>query len=172
MLNEINDARTNPYDYAEKVRGYIKNIMTDEHGQEFFCMEFNSKIVLPRGKKAFENCIEYLQDLRPLEKLEMVDELKLPFPTKTPEVAAGREYITTSLFQKAQEHKDKYTINWFHYDNNILNAEISVVLQLVDDNNSNGQRRKHLMDDKVKYVGINVGHVRKNIHCIYLVFAS
>ncbi len=172
MLKEINEARTNPYEYADKVRAYIKNIMTDENNQEFFCMEFNSKILLPKGKKAFENCIDYLKDLKPMEKLELLEELKLPFPVKNPEVASARDYITSSLINKAAELKDKLKINWFHYDNNILNAEISTVLQLVDDNNSNGQRRKHLLDNKVRYVGINVGHIKKNIYCIYLIFAS
>jgi hypothetical protein len=172
MLKEINEARLNPQAYAEKIKMHIKNIFTDENNISFFYMEHNSKINLPRGKRAFEECIEFLKNLKPRKPLQIVDELKIAFPEKTPELATSREYITSSLLHKADSLKNRYNINWFHYDNNIRNAEISVVLQLVDDNNSHGERRKHLLDDKVDYVGINIGQVRKNMFCIYLVFAS
>ena len=172
MLKEINEVRINPQAYAEKIKSQMKNIFTDDFNQNFFCMEHNSKISLPRGRRAFEECIEFLKNLKPRKPLEMHEELKIVFPEKTPERAISREFITTSLLQKADEVKDKFTINWFHYDNNIKNAEISVALQLVDDNNSHGERRRHLLDENVKYIGINIGQVRKNMYCIYLVFAS
>ena len=172
MLREINEARTQPWKYAEKIKNHMKQIVTDDKGNSFYCFQCSSKISLPRGVKAFEECIEYLNNLFPCSELKLVDELKLPFPSKLPETATSREYITSALLEKATELKDKYKINWFHYDNNIYDAAVSTVLQLVDDNNSNGERRRHLMDPLIKHVGISIGHVKNSIHCIYLVFAS
>jgi hypothetical protein len=149
----------------------MKNIISDDKGH-YFCMPFNSKVHLPRGLKAFEECADLLKKTVKLNALTMDESLKLPFPDKNPEMATNRDHITSSLLNLANEIKDKYTINWFHYDNNIKNAQTSTVLQLVDDNNSKGERRKHLLDPSVKYIGINVGQVKKNIYCIYLVFAS
>lgn len=172
VLNEINKARADPSAYAEKIRDHIKNIYSNDQNQHFFYVDLNSKFSLPKGKEAFESCIEILKNLKPMNKLAMIDELKVPFPEFNPRQATNRDYITSVLLEKANEIKDKYTLNWFHYDNNIYNAEVSTVLQLVDDNNSNGERRRHLLDDKIKYAGISVGKVKKNIYCIYLVFAS
>ncbi len=172
MVKEINEARTQPWKYAEKIKSHIKHIVKDDIGNSFYCCEGSSKISLPSGAKAFEECIEYLNNLFPCSELILIDELKLPFPNKFPETATSREYITSALLEKATELKDQYKINWFHYDNNINNPVVSTVLQLVDDNNSNGERRRHLMDPFMKHVGINIGHVKNNIHCIYLIFAS
>ncbi len=163
--------RADPSAYADKIRKYMKNIVSEQNCH-YFCMPYNTKINLPKGPKAFEECIEILKRKERMESLELVESLKFPFPEKNPELATNREYITNSLIKMTKENKDKYTINWFHYDNNVKSAEISTVLQLVDDNNSKGERRKHLLDENVKYVGINYGPVRKNIYCIYLIFAS
>ena len=163
--------RSDPASYAEKVEKNMGNIVSDKNSH-YFCMPFNSKISLPRGRIAFEECIGILKQKQSMESLTMLDKLKMPFPDKNPQLANNREYITKSLIEIAQENKDNCNINWFHYDNNIKNAEISTVLQLVDDNNSKGERRKHLLDENVKYVGINCGPIRRNIYCIYLVFGS
>ena len=56
----------------------------------------------------------------------MLDKLKMPFPDKNPHLANNREYITKSLIEIAQENKDNCNINWFHYDNNIKNAEFTI----------------------------------------------
>jgi hypothetical protein len=163
--------RLNPASYAEKVWKNMSNIVSN-NDSHYFCMPFNSKISLPHGRIAFEECIEILKNKPPMNSLSMIDKLKLPFPDKNPQLANNRDYITKSLIEIAKENKDQCLINWFHYDNNIKNAEISTVLQLVDDNNSRGERRKHLLDENVKYVGINCGPIRRNIYCIYLVFGS
>lgn len=163
--------RNDPPAYVDKLRKHMKNIVSD-HNVHYFCMPYNSKINLPRGLIAFEECIDVLKNSKRMTSLSMVESLKLPFPEKNPQQATSREYITNNLIDLAKDNKDKYVINWFHYDNNIKNAEISLVLQLVDDNNSRGERRKHLLDENIKYVGINSGPLKKNIYCIYLVFAS
>ena len=172
MLKEINLARTNPSQYAEKIREYIKNINTNDKGKHFFNSNLYCKIKLPRGKEAFEECITYMKNLIPLNELILKEELKFPFPESNPSLSTNRGYITSTLLDLANNLRDKFEINWFHYDNNICNAEISTVLQLVDDSNSNTERRKHILDEKVKYVGVNVGKVNKDIHCIYLIFGS
>ena len=163
--------RKDPLAYSEKIGKYMKNIVTDKN-LHYFCMPHNSKVNLPRGQPAFEECIEILKNSKRMNTLTMVESLKLPFPEKYPEQATSREYITKNLIELAKENKEKFKICWFHYDNNIKNPEISLVLQLVDDNNSHGERRKHLLDENIKFVGINSGPLRRNIYCIYLVFGS
>jgi hypothetical protein len=171
MLSEINEARANPLKYAEKIKLMIKNI-SDEDGNHYFSVDVHTKLILSRGREAFEECIEILKNQKPLPPLEFNKELKLPFPKDRPDVSTSREYITHALLEKSRELKGRYSINWFHYDNNVCDAEISCMMQIVDDNNSNGERRKHILDDTVRYVGINIGKVKNSIYCIYLVFGS
>ena len=68
--------------------------------------------------------------------------------------------------------KDQFYIRGFHYDININNPEYSTLMQIIDDYNSNGQRRCQILDKDIKYVGISSGRIKDNLYCIYVVFAS
>jgi hypothetical protein len=178
MLKEINEVRTNPNLYADKIKSNMKRVtsLNDDPNctRQFFRINENIKINLNKGVNAFRECIDYLDNkCKPLKPLEFLDELIFPFPIEKPELASEKEYLTNTFLRISNELKEKnLKIQGFHYDNNINDAEVSTLLQIVDDNNSNGQRRRHILDKNAKYVGINIGKIKSNLYCIYLMFAS
>ena len=94
-----------------------------QNNKSYFSADYNTKINLHKGIKAFEDCIEFLNSesiSTPLQPLEMVDELKIPFPEERPELANTKEYMTKLFIDLTKDAKEKYTITAFHYDNNIL----------------------------------------------------
>jgi hypothetical protein len=179
MLKEINEVRTNPAKYADKINKYISRIkcyddLSDLHKKFYFQVDENVKINLIKGVEAFEKCISQLKSSQPiLRPLEYSEDLCFPFPSEKPEISSQKEYLTETFIKMSREIKNKdMNISGFHYDNNINDAEISTILQIVDDNNSRGQRRSHILDKDAKYVGINIGKIKPGLFCIYLLFAT
>ncbi len=52
------------------------------------------------------------------------------------------------------------------------NIELSVLLQIIDDTNSQFQRRKNIFLKDAKYIGINVGRINESLFCYFLIFAK
>ena len=52
------------------------------------------------------------------------------------------------------------------------NIELSVLLQIIDDTNSQFQRRKNIFMKDGKYIGINIGKVNESLYCYFLVFGK
>lgn len=173
MLKELNEVRTNPSSYANKIRQFSGQVTFDENlNKSFFIVDANTKINLLAGKEAFKSCAELLSRQAPLCALELRQELKFNFPSQKPEICSSKEYITKTFMDLNNQAKGRYKIVGFHYDISVNDAILSTIIQVVDDNNSNGQRRRHILNERVKYVGINIGKVQEGIYCIYLVFAT
>ena len=73
---------------------------------------------------------------------------------------------------KTEENRDKFSIIDFHYDICYDNIELSVILQIIDDTNSNYQRRKNIFNPKARYIGITEGNLWDYMKCYYLLFAE
>jgi hypothetical protein len=173
MLKEFNFAREDPQRYAEKLKSYTSYIKYNHRtNQTVFSIPKMIKINLSNGKDAFDKCINILRGYNELPLLELREDLAFPFPSEQVDLCTSKDYLTSKFLEMNMRLKDKYTIVGFHYDINVNDPEISTLLQIVDDNNSNGQRRKQILDKNVKYVGISMGVLRDNIVCIYVVFAS
>lgn len=181
LLKELNSIRKNPISYSDKIKEFMKYINTDEKTQrKFFLVNKNTKINLLRGEEAFLECLNFIKDfdkeIKNLKKnlceLEIREELKFPFPNEEPEKCIDKEYIKQTLASLKKNLQKDLKIKGFHYDLSTNDAEISAILQIVDDNNSCGKRRSMLLEETVKYVGINIGRLKDNLYCIYLVFAA
>jgi hypothetical protein len=173
MLKEFNFVREDPQRYAEKLRSYMSYIKYNHKtNQTVFSIPKTIKINLSNGKEAFNSCINSLKGGRGVPSLEFRDDLSFPFPYEQLDQCTSKDYLTSTFLEMNMRLKDKYSILGFHYDINVNDPEVSTLLQIVDDNNSNGQRRKQILDKDVRYVGINLGFLRDNIVCIYVVFAS
>ena len=181
MLNLINAIRHNPVFLNEKIKEFIKYIKQDKStNKSFFVVNNSTKINLLKGKEAFLSCCDFLQELSEkvkskalkLENLELKEELKFPFPEQNPSICNKKEYITEKIAELNKKMQNKLRIKGFHYDMSPNNAETSLIMQIVDDNNSNGKRRNIIFDEKIKYIGISHGKIRENVYCVYMVFAS
>ncbi len=180
MLCQINFVRTNPKIYTEKILKFMKYINTNKrNNKKFFLVNNKTKINLLKGEEAFYDCMNFIEDLDLkirekqiiLRELVLKEELKFPFPVENPENSINKDYIKENLIILKNKIGEKFKIKGFHYDLSTNDPEISTVLQIVDDNNSGKKRRNMLLDENVKYIGINIGKLKENLYCIYLVMA-
>ena len=177
MLKQINKARTDPLSYISTVEKYKQYIKTKNNRSYLY---INGKkglnIKLYKGKEAFDNCINFLKIVAKRKKrltpLIMKEELKIPFPVNSKDNCVDRDFLRNVLQFKTEENKNEFNIIDFHYDIGYDDVEVSTMLQIVDDTNSNYQRRRNIFNEKAKYVGITEGNISINIKCYYLLFAN
>ena len=177
MLKQINKARTDPFGYISTIEKYKNCIKTkNEHSYLYINEKKGININLYKGIKAFDECINFLRGVaerkKRLSPLVMKEELKIPFPVNSKEKCVDREFIGNVLQFKTEENKGEFNIIDFHYDIGCDDVEVSTMLQIVDDTNSNCQRRKNIFSEKAKFVGISEGSLSDNIKCFYLLFAN
>lgn len=171
LLKEINNARENPKSFIPKVKQLMNNI-TIKSNQIYLKVDYKTNIKLLTGRKAFEDCINYLNKQKPKNPLFLKDELSLNFPFESPLECENENILTKMLTEKDKEIKKEYMqiIN-FHYDVVIPNPELSVILQIIDDTNSKYQRRLNIFNEDATYIGISIGKKAEGIICFYLLFA-
>lgn len=177
MLREINQARTDPLSYITKIE-YLKQFVKTKNNHCFLFLNSTNhiNINLKKGIEAFDNCIEFLKEIsrqeHKLVPLIMKEELKIPFPINSPEICTNQDYIRNIIQFKTEENRGNFKIIDFHYDICYNNVEVSTLLQIIDDTNSNYQRRKNIFNPHAKYIGISEGTIFDNMRCYYLLFAE
>jgi hypothetical protein len=182
MLDEFNLIRTNCLSYCNKIRSSMKFIenFIDKKYLTFFDEndEFRNFRVL-KGVTEFEETINFLQNFnkkligkKKLEKLDHIDDLKIPFPEFDINLAKDADYIKNNFDIIKEKLKGKYEVTNYHYDITYEDSEISTLMQIVDDNYGNKKRQKNILRRSTKYVGINYGKLEDNLIVVYLVFAK
>jgi hypothetical protein len=174
LLKEFNLARTDPKGYAKKIEeylGYIKQI--DNFCYFLYGTEKDKfpKVNLATGEKAFRECITYMEGLQSVGPLQLSEEIVIKVPEK-PEEMNDKDKIGNLILEKKKHIKDSYKNFHFHYDHGYNIAEISAVLQIIDDTNSNFQRRNNILTKKHEYLGVSISKSQKNRFIIYVTFAS
>lgn len=170
LLSEINQIRTTPHAYTVKIAKYIQSIVIRENKQ-LLNVGNEVYIALNKGKIAFDEAIEFLSHCKPTEPLEMSNELRINMEDENEDITSLR-YIQNAFTKKSENINSSYEIIGFHYDKSVDNAEISAILQIVDDTGSNYVRRYNLMNEKAKFVGISAMCIKQNVYCYYLVFGK
>ena len=172
MLKEINLARTDPLSYALKIEKLKEKIVTVDNNTY---LDVGISLKLSKGVERFDNCINFLKALSKQKKLEplmMNEQLKVPFPIQTPLLCVDKDYIKNIILFKIGELEGKVRFIDFHYDICLSNPELSTMMQIIDDTNSNFQRRNNIFNPKARTVGITEGLIRQNMSCYYLMFAE
>ena len=183
MLNEINLSREFPNKIPEKIEKYINNIGKNSKNEFYIKVDNYNKIKLFKGIESIKECKNYLQKLTKFPPLELKYELTFPFPGNKDytnnlnninlEDSINENYLTQTLQNLTNELKLKnIEIVNFHYDIMNYNIELSVLLQILDDTNSQFQRRKNIFIKDAKYIGINVGRINESLFCYYLSFGK
>ena len=85
MLKEINLVRTNPKEYAMKLKDLSKNIIHEDNFEFLIPYGFNKKILLKNGSKVIFDTIDYLIKLEPLNQLQYCEAIKIQFDNKISE---------------------------------------------------------------------------------------
>lgn len=172
LLKEINSAREHPKSFIPKVKTLMNNIIIKSN-KYYLRVDYKTNISLLTGIPAFESCLKFLNNQKPIHPLFLKDELALDFPFDNPIECDNHAYLTKILAQKNDEIKKEYMqMITFHYDIVIPNPELSVILQIVDDTNPSSIRRLNIFNEDAHYIGISIGKRAEGIICFYLLFAK
>jgi hypothetical protein len=130
------------------------------------------KVALNKGEIAFRDFAVKLKDIKSLPPLEAREDLKVPI-NEEPQKWTDKVLISDAVNKQKAAIKDtsSYTAFNFHFDVGSPLAEISFVLQLVDDTPFKGSRQRNILNPDFKYVGISTLKV-KNKNCGYFLFAN
>lgn len=180
LVEEINKLRNNCFNYARRIDYYSKFINKYE-GNNCLIIKLEqifAHIILVKGEPEFKNASLYLKKFyeenpnSKLNKLEEIEELKIPFPEKELDRIKDMRYLDFQVNKLKRKFKDKYEITGYHLDITYKDAEIATVMQIVDDNYGHKKRRRNLLNENSKYVGINIKKLKKDRYAIYYVFAK
>jgi hypothetical protein len=168
LIKEFNEARTNPRNYILKIKSHMKYIKRFQ-GITVYENDDYPKVILNKGDNAFTECIKMLEKHRRIPELKYCEEITIKVPDKVEEMN-NKEKLAESLIAKRNEIKDTYTGLSFHYDHSYLDSEISALLQIIDDTNTNSKRRNNILNLFHEYIGVSVG--RNTINGRYMVYIT
>lgn len=175
LIFEINKVRSNPKKYINQIEKYRNKIVTNQKNNSIVKVSHSNAIVLKNGKESFENCINFLNNCKPVNLLKNEPLLQIPFPEKDINQSSDNEYIKLILRKKINELKeinDNIQLKKFHYDINGECAEASCVMQLVDDSQNDLIRRKNILSDDINIINVNCTLLSKGIIIFYIAFGS
>ena len=165
IFNKINKLRTNPQSYIKTIEECKKNIFIDNKGR----LIYNSKIkiALTKGKQAFNDAINFLKTVKPSQKLIFNPYLTVDMPKNENEIKNKND-----LEIKVENLINKGFIVKSFWRDVIKDPEISFLMTIVDDIGvMNGMRRKDLLDNNMKYIGINSIDINGNFVC-YIILSN
>ena len=165
LLEQINKIRTDPQSYIGIIEDAKNNIIKDKHGRLIYNGKI--KIALTDGEAAFNNAINFLRNVQPMNKLEYNPYITVELP-KTENELKYKNDLTLKI-----ENMVNNGINVKSYWRDVIkDPEISFLMMIVDDNGiKSGMRRKDLLDPNMKYIGISSIEINGNFVC-YITLSS
>ena len=172
----LNKTRKDPNSLTATIMKYLELINDNnelvnekEIGKEI-------KISLFKGKVEFKEVCDQLKTIDPIDELEYNSIFNIEITDFTSIIDSNNSInidILSSYYGKhyAKLKQNGYDITGFHYDIS-PDSEISIILQLVDDNNSHRQRRKNLLNKESKYIGISSYIIDNYLICSFLTFGK
>lgn len=179
LLKEINNARCDCEKYSYKLDSLEEKIKIEKN-QSFLIMENGFKVNLIKGKRSFRECSNYLKDLNSylidnftdLNVFQEIEELRIPFPIDESIDIFDQDYINKCQMDLALSTLGKFELVEFVYQISVNYADVSIVLNLVDEYTTDRKVRECLLSEKIKYVGINTKRIDEYLNAIYMVFAN
>ena len=156
IFDNLNNIRENPQSFIPIIERAKSNIMYDKSG---ICIYKSSvKVALSKGEPAFDEAIEYLKNLKPMQKLKFSSDLLIPLPENEEQIK-DRTYMNELINKKVQSG---IPIKSFWRDI-INNRETCLLLMVVDDTGPNsGRKRSDILDENMQYIGITSKKIGKN----------
>lgn len=172
----LNKTRKHPNSLTDTIMKHIELIndnnelvVEKEIGKEI-------KISLFKGKEEFKEVCNQLNSINSMSELEYNSIFNIDITDFSSLIDSNNSInidILSSFYGKhyAKLKQNGYDITGFHYDIS-PDSEISIILQLVDDNNSHGQRRKNLLNKESKFIGISSYIIDNYLICSFLTFGK
>ena len=165
IFHELNNIRQNPQNYIDLITKSESNILKDKKNRLIY--KSKVKVALNKGLPSFEETINFLKNLQPMNRLYYLPKLTVDIPT-TEEEIKDKNYLKVKVGEKIEEG-----INIKSYWRDIINdAETSFLLMIVDDTGMKpGMKRKNIFDSNMKFIGISSISINKYFAC-YIVFSD
>jgi hypothetical protein len=151
MLDEINQIRKSPPDYAKKLESMMRYIKKVKLRNIFiFAYPGTEKVSLPNGTTSFLEVINILKETRPIEPLNYNADIKIDIDNSD----CDHKILKKLIYDKRQKLKSKYPQFLVNLDI-ISNPVVSVVMQLIDDNPFQGQRRDAILNKNYGHFAVS-----------------
>lgn len=173
MIRFVNLSRQKPFLFAklivDQLPFIIENTLDNRKKGNFILLkEEICRVGLLKGKPAFIEIAEELAMQDTLEPLELKEEMCLQIPNEI------EDWVNQSFLESYLQEKFNFMESseyGFHFDLGVVDPLTSVILQLVDDNYFNFQRRANILNPSYKYIGVSNRKIGNNF-CVYLTFST
>ena len=148
--------RENPQSFIEEIEQSKKNIILDKRG--LYIYKSTVKVALNKGVQAFDEAINFLKNLRPMNKLLFSKELIID-PPDTEEEIQDKKFMNEQINNKVQ---NGIPIKSFWRDI-VKDYKTCLLLMIVDDSGINsGKKRNDILDPSMQCIGIISKKIGKN----------
>ena len=156
IFDGINKIREHPQSFIKTIENAKKNIINDKKG---ICVYKSSvKVALSKGIPAFDEAIDYLNNLQPMQKLLFSPEL-LVIPPENEDQIKDKTYMNEIINEKVQSG---IPIKSFWRDI-IKDRDTCLILMIVDDTGANsGKKRNDILDPTMQFIGITSKKIGKS----------
>ena len=159
LLEQINKLRVDPQSYIGIIEDAKNNIIKDKYGRLIY--NGKMKIALTDGEVAFNNAINYLKNVKSMQKLIFNPYLMVELPKSENEINYKND-----LRLKVENMVNNGIHIKSYWRDIIKDPEISFLMMIVDDNgDKSGMRRRDLLDPNMKYIGINSIEINGHFVC-------
>ena len=148
IFDNINKIREDPQSFIKVIEQAKKNIILDKKG--IFIYKSTVKVALSRGVPAFDETINFLKNLKPMQKLIFSNELLMEYPINEEQIK-DKKYMNDQINIKVQ---NGIPIKSFWRDI-IKDPQTCLILMVVDDTGVNsGKKRNDILDPNMQCIGI------------------
>lgn len=165
ILSQINKFRANPQSYINLIQQAKKNIIKDKQGRLIYNDKI--KIALAHGEQAFDEAINFLKTVKPMDKLVFNPYLLVEMPKTENEIRYKNDLIL-----KVDNLINEGIIVKSYWRDVIKDPDLSLLMMIVDDIGAkSGMRRRDLFDANMKYIGINSVEINGCFVC-YIILST
>ena len=159
FLSQINKIRTEPQSFIGLIEDSKSNIIKDRLGRIIYNGKI--KVALNSGEKAFDDAIQFLKELNPVEPLIYNQMLTANVPLTEEEIMDKND------LNKKVEMMIQMGVNIRSFWRDVIkDPEISFLLMIIDDNGiKSGMRRKDILSPYMKHIGISSTEIKNNFVC-------
>jgi hypothetical protein len=176
FVNEINSARLDLKKISNKIENFTKNFKPNFCKNEEFFIYKEKKIHYFGG---YLECVKFpillkelilrnLKDNIFLNKIEIVEDLKMPFPLDLKDWK-NVDYISKEMEIIQDKNKGQYKLTGFFLCKCVNDGEISAMLNILVIENGISD---FVFDKKIKYIGVSVEEFDEKTYFLYINFAK
>ena len=153
LYEQINKIRNDPKSYIQVIKNEINNMRIDSYGR----LIYNGKIKLElnEGVAAFNNAINYLENIKPMDKLQFNELLTIQIPKNEYDIK-DENYMKNKV--------DNIIYNGFiiksFWREIIKEPEICFLIMIIDE-----IKRNDILNPNMKYIGVTSQEINGNFVC-------